>query len=121
MGHCLDAITISAIGVAKDHETEIFEITTLMVHECNLSEEGYRRTHQVCAHVHLQPDLVDQGHLLLPKGDSLAGPAHHLLVAPPLEPVWQESLHHLVEDLAGDQQRGQTLWRSIRRKPTIQH
>jgi len=26
--HCLDAITIFAIGVAKEHEMEIFEITT---------------------------------------------------------------------------------------------
>ena len=66
-------------------------------------------THQVRAHVRLQPDLVGQGHLCRPGAGPLAGPAHHLLVAPPLEPVGQEGLHHLVQDLAGDEQRCQTL------------
>jgi len=45
MQHCLDAITIVAIGVAKEHKTEIFEITTLrmkrsMQDQSNQKENG---------------------------------------------------------------------------------
>lgn len=33
----------------------------------------------------------------------------HLLIASPLQPVGQEGLHELIQDLTGDQQGGQTL------------
>lgn len=31
MQHCLDAITIVAIGVTKEHKTEFFKFTTLII------------------------------------------------------------------------------------------
>lgn len=66
-------------------------------------------THQVCAHVGLQSDLLSQGKLFCLQGSSLLDFADHLLVASPLEPVRQESLHELIQDLTGNQQGGQTL------------
>ena len=35
--------------------------------------------------------------------------AKHLFVASPLEPIGEEGLHKLIQDLTGDQQGGQTL------------
>lgn len=66
-------------------------------------------SYQVGAHVGLQPDLLSQRQLCLSHGFSLLDLTHHLLVASPLEPVGQEGLHDLIQDLTGDQQCGQTL------------
>lgn len=66
-------------------------------------------THQVGAHVGLQANLLAQRELLVQQGLSLLDFADHLLVSASLEPVWKKRLHDLVQDLAGDQQRGQTL------------
>ena len=64
-------------------------------------------THQVGAHVCLQLDLLREGQLLVFHG--FYHPLMGLLVPPPLEPVGQEGLHDLVQDLRRYQQRGQTL------------
>lgn len=66
-------------------------------------------TYQVRAHVGLQPDLLGQRKLFVLLSSSLLDFADHLLVASPLEPVGQEGLHELIQDLTGDQQGGQTL------------
>lgn len=66
-------------------------------------------TYQVRAHVGLQPDLIGQRKLLVLQSSSLPDFVDHLLVASPLEPVGQEGLHELIQDLTGDQQGGQTL------------
>lgn len=63
-------------------------------------------TYQVCAHVGLQSDLLSQGKLYVLQSSSLLDFADHLLVASPLEPVRQEGLHELIQDLTGNQQGG---------------
>lgn len=69
-------------------------------------------TDQVCAHVGLEPDLLYQRKLFLLVQSSLLDFANHLFVASPLQPVGQEGLHELIQDLTGDQQGRQTLERA---------
>lgn len=69
-------------------------------------------TDQVRAHVGLQPDLLYQRKLFLLIQSSLLDFANHLFVASPLQPVGQEGLHELIQDLTGDQQGRQTLERA---------
>lgn len=66
-------------------------------------------TYQVRAHFGFQPDLLSQRKLFVLQSSSLAHFVDHLLVASPLEPVGQEGLHELIQDLTGDQQGSQTL------------
>lgn len=63
--------------------------------------------YQICVHVCLQLNLFQQGELLVTH--QLSHSLMNLLVPPPLQPVGQEGLHHLIEDLRGDKQGGQTL------------
>lgn len=63
--------------------------------------------HQVSIHVTLQLDLLYHGELLI--SHHLLHSLMDLLISSPLQPVWQESFHHLVQDLRGDEQSGETL------------
>lgn len=83
--------------------------------------EAWPCSHQIGAHVGLQADLLGQGKLLAFQTSPLLHLAEHLLVASPLQPVRQEGLHELIQDLTGDQQGGQTLnTRRKRRLPIFQ-
>lgn len=74
------------------------------------------RPYQIGAHVRLQLDLLWERQLLV--GQEPPEAAVGLLVAPPLQPVGQEGLHDLVEDLGGDEQRGQALEHTRRKVRT---
>lgn len=69
-------------------------------------------TDQVRAHVGLEPDLLYQRKLFLLVHSSLLDFTNHLFVPSPLQPVRQEGLHELIQDLTGDQQGRQTLERA---------
>lgn len=65
--------------------------------------------YQVCAHISLQSNLLCQRKRFILNKSSLLNFANHLFVASPLEPVGQEGLHDLIQNLTGDQQGGQAL------------
>lgn len=91
------------------HERALKE--TIISLELKISEDT-TCTDQVRAHVGLEPDLVCQRKLFVLESSSLLDFTNHLFVASPLQPVGEEGLHELIQDLTGDQQGRQTLERA---------
>lgn len=106
----LQVVVKRSLWEGKEHPRYYGTKNTQLITTWRLNDgRGTVKTYQVRAHACLQSNLLLQRQLFVLQSSPPLQFVDHLLVASPLQPVRQKGLHELIQDLTGEQQRGQTL------------